>query len=64
MDKIKKGDRVRQIMPLPVEGVVTEFHVCQNSGVVSVTVASPRDDDGDGHPDLRAFTLDQLELVK
>lgn len=63
MSQIKKGDRVRQITPAPVEGVVTEYHVCQESGIVSVTVQTERDDDGDGRFDERVFRLDQVELA-
>lgn len=58
----KKGDTVRQIMPKPVEGTVTEYNVCQNTGVVSVKVEWP-DADGDGHPESRYFTLAEIEVV-
>lgn len=63
MSQIKKGDVVRQILPPPVVGVVTEYHICQSSGTVSVTVESDNDADGDGVKDSRVFRLDQVEKV-
>ena len=63
MSQIKKGDRVRQIVPAPIEGVVTEYHVCQETGAVSVTVQTTIDADGDGRYDERVFLLNQVELA-
>ena len=63
MAQIKKGDTVRQILPDPIVGVVSEFHVCQETGLVSVTVESDNDLDGDGVKDSRVFLVDQVERV-
>lgn len=60
--KIKKGDTVRQIMPAPVVGVVTEYNVCQETGDVQVKVEWP-DQDGDGIAESRFFRIDQIEKV-
>lgn len=62
MAKIKKGDTVRQIMPAPVVGVVTEFNVCQEEGTVLLKVEWP-DTDGDGLPQSRFFKDSEVELV-
>jgi hypothetical protein len=59
----KKGDTVRQIMPEPVVGVVADYVVCQETGIVSLKVVTTRDDDGDGVMDERYFTVDQVEKV-
>lgn len=60
----KKGDTVRQIMPEPVVGVVADYVVCQETGVVSVKVVTQSDLDGDGIADERYFTVDQVEVVQ
>ena len=62
MAQIKKGDVVRQIMPAPVEGVVTEYNICQETGTVQVKVEWP-DTDGDGIPQSRFFKVDEVEVV-
>ena len=38
MSMFKKGDVVRQVMPAPIEGVVTGFSVDQETGVVLTMV--------------------------
>ena len=60
--QIKKGDTVRQIMPAPVVGVVTEYNICQETGAVQVKVEWP-DADGDGHAESRFFRVDDIEKV-
>lgn len=62
MANIKKGDTVRQILPAPVQGVVTEFNICQQEGSVMVKVEWP-DTDGDGLPQSRFFNADEVEVV-
>jgi hypothetical protein len=55
MAKFKKGDAVRQILPVPVVGTVDSFAVDQETGDLQVKVTTP---DGERH-----FTEDQLEAV-
>ena len=62
MAQIKKGDTVRQIMPAPVVGVVTEYNICQEHGTVQVKVEWP-DTDGDGIPQSRFFKADEVEVI-
>lgn len=59
---IAKGTQVRQILPAPVAGVVTEFSVCQESGEVQVKVEWP-DANGDGIVESRFFKLTEIEEV-
>ena len=58
----KKGDIVRQIMPEPIVGVVTEYVVCQEEGTVSLKVEWP-DANGDGVPESRFFKVSEVETV-
>lgn len=39
MAKFRKGDKVRQIMPAPVEGTIVGFSVDQETGDVQVQLA-------------------------
>jgi|GEM_PF-5176988 hypothetical protein len=56
----KKGTLVRQIMPKPVVGTVTEYTICQETGKAQVRLVWP-DEDGDGIEESRWFSIDQIE---
>lgn len=62
MTRIFKGDTVRQTMPAPIEGVVTEYNICQETGDVQIKVEWP-DADGDGFPESRFFKISEVEKV-
>lgn len=53
--KFKKGDAVRQVVPAPVEGVITGQAIVDDEVQYSVQWTGP---DGDSHE--RFFTEDQL----
>lgn len=57
-----KGTLVRQIMPAPIVGTVEKYDVDQETGKVQVLVSWP-DSNGDGVPESRYFSVDQVEAV-
>jgi hypothetical protein len=58
MSVFKKGDAVRQIMPAPIEGVVSGFQVDQETGSLQVRVEYT---DETGEARERFFSADQIE---
>lgn len=56
----KSGDRVRQILPAPIVGVVSNITMDPNTGDRLFLVESP-DEDGDGIAESRYFREDQIE---
>lgn len=62
--KFKPGDKVRQVLPAPVEGTVVGFSLDQTTGDVQFHVAWKHTDaDGEEHVGTRYFTQEQLEAV-
>lgn len=57
---IKKGSKVRQVMPAPIEGTVTGFDVDQEHGTVTYRVEYPGPD---GEPTERFFRDGEIEEV-
>ena len=57
---IVKGARVRQIMPAPYEGVITEFQIDQEDGA---TLCRVDRDDGEGGVESKFFKKSDLEEV-
>jgi hypothetical protein len=53
----KKGDVVRQVMPAPIEGTITGFHVDQETGEVQFCVEHVVD----GETRQRYFEAGDLE---
>jgi hypothetical protein len=60
MAAFKKGDAVRQIVPAPIEGVVTGFHVDQETGDMQFRVEWAN---AEGEACGRYFTAAQLQAV-
>lgn len=58
----KCGDTVRQIMPAPIVGVVSNITMDPVTGDRLFLVESP-DEDGDGVAESRYFTEDQIEAA-
>jgi hypothetical protein len=58
----KVGDPVRQVLPAPIEGVVSAITLDPNDGSRLFLVVSP-DADGDGQAESRYFTEEQIELA-
>ena len=62
--KFKPGDKVRQVLPAPVEGTVVGFNLDQTTGDVQFHVAwKDKDADGVEHVHTRYFVQEQLEAV-
>ncbi|WP_342617223.1 hypothetical protein [Rhodoferax sp. GW822-FHT02A01] len=57
----KKGDKVVQVLPAPIEGSVAGFDVDQETGAVQVRVEWP---DADGSIHAQHFREDQLKAVE
>lgn len=57
---ILKNSTVRQIMPAPIEGVVEQFSICQETGKPQVLVTTTLPD---GHKEGRYFDLDAVEEI-
>lgn len=57
----KAGDSVRQIMPAPIRGVVTDIRICPREGDRLFKVEWP-DEDGDGVAESRFFKEDEIEM--
>jgi len=58
--KFQKNEKVRQIMPAPIEGVVSRFHFSQQTGEIQYEVSWK---DANGVEHARAFNEDQIEVV-
>jgi hypothetical protein len=59
---IKKGDTVRQIVPAPIQGVVTEKRFLEDGDTFQYCVEYP-DTDGDGQPQTRWFNETEIQGV-
>lgn len=57
---IKTGSTVRQIVPAPIVGTVTERRFNDSADQMEYLVESP-DTDGDGSPQTRWFLESQIE---
>lgn len=58
----KAGDTVRQIVPAPIVGTVTEVTICPVEGERLFKVVWP-DTNGDGAEESRFFREDEIEAV-
>lgn len=61
MLKFKNGDKVRQVMPAPIEGVVSKFLFDEQTGNVSYVVDSI---DAEGNAQQRVFQASDLEAAQ
>lgn len=53
--KFKNGDKVRQVIPAPIEGEVVRFVFDENEGVIRYVVRSGEEE--------RVFNADQIEIA-
>lgn len=60
MANFKKGDVVRQVLPAPIEGIVTGFHADQDTGALQIAVEYH---DGESTR-LRYFDAEQIEAIQ
>lgn len=60
MADVRKGDKVRQKMPAPIEGVVSSFSICQETGKVQVLVTTTN---AEGDEEGRYFAASDLEVI-
>lgn len=60
MVMFKAGQKVRQVMPKPIEGTIVRFIFDENTGTVSYVVESI-DEDGVAHQ--RSFVATDLEAA-
>jgi hypothetical protein len=60
--QFKRGMTVRQIMPAPIVGIVTEIGICPNEGDRLFKVVWP-DANGDGIEESRFFKESEIEAV-
>lgn len=58
--KFTKGDKVSQVQPVPITGVVDGFSLDQETGAVHVKVKFK---DAEGNTHIRDFLHDDLEAV-
>lgn len=56
----KKGDAVTQVLPAPIQGVVTGFALCQETGDVHAQVTYT---DADGAVHVRHFAQSELKAT-
>lgn len=61
--KYKVGDRVRQILPAPLTGVVEKFEFDASKGDIRVIIKVDQAEDAE-HERLHGFTEEEVELIK